>query len=149
MIVLSPNFTVEEFTISREAAIRRIDNTPSEEILKNLKILALKMEEIRELLGNVPLVVTSGYRSPDLNRIVGGASNSQHLQGLACDFICPKFGSPYDICVAIRDSKILYDQLIHEYGRWCHIGFANSGTKKEDLTICGPRLGYRRGILRC
>lgn len=146
---LTKNFTLEELTFSAEATRRGLDNTPSEEIIKNLKVLALKLEEVREFLGHVPIRVLSGYRSPDVNFVVKGSKNSQHMQGMAADFIAPSFGSPYDIAAKLADSRLIFDQLIHEFGTWVHIGYANGGARKEIMTICKPNLGYRRGIFRC
>ena len=144
MTQLSRNFTLEEFIVSREAISRKIDNAPSPEILKNLQLLASKLEEVRELLG-YPIVITSGYRCPDLNFAIRGSRNSQHMEGLAADILCPRFGSPYDVCVKIAASDIVFDQLIYEYGNWTHIGFGLAN-RKELLTIFDSRLGYRRGI---
>ena len=145
---LSKHFTLEELTVSEAAARRGIDNIPKDaETLKNLEKLAVKLEEIRTLLGDNVMIITSGYRCPDLNFILKAAVNSEHLTGLAADFICPAFGTPYDICKKIEGSSILFNQLIHEYGKWCHIGF--NGTRKEVLTICAPKLGYKRGVFKC
>ena len=79
------------------------------------------MEEVRELL-QVPIQVTSGYRSPVLNRTIGGSPSSAHVQGFACDFIAPKFGTSLAIVTTIKESGILVDQCIME-GSWTHISF--------------------------
>jgi uncharacterized protein YcbK (DUF882 family) len=78
--------------ISQTAARMGIDNTPTPEILKNLRIMAAKLEEIRSLLG-VPVLVSSGYRCPALNKAVGGSKGSAHLLGLAADITAPSFGT--------------------------------------------------------
>ena len=145
---LSKNFSYEELIASAEAVRRGLDNTPPPEIIKNLQKLAVKLEEVRTVLGQ-PMYVISGYRSPDLNFAIRGSKNSQHMQGLACDFICPALGTPYDVCKKLSEAKLDYDQIIHEFGQWTHIGFANDRNRKELLTICNPKLGYRRGIFTC
>jgi len=73
---LTENFELEEFTKGVEV---------SKDILENIYLLALLMEKIRGIF-NKPITITSGYRTPERNREVGGSQNSLHLKGLACDF---------------------------------------------------------------
>ena len=82
---------------------------------------------VRAALRNNAIHVTSGYRSPRLNQMVGGSKNSMHTQGLAADILCPAFGPPLAVCRAIATSGIPAHQIIHEFGRWCHVGFAPEG----------------------
>src|SRR5438093_11543543 len=91
-MMLSEHFSLEELTESEVAARAGIDNTPSAETMRNLLRLAAGLELVRAALGNNPIHVTSGYRSPRLNQMVGGAKNSMHTQGLAADILCPAFG---------------------------------------------------------
>lgn len=169
---LTEHFTLEEFTESREARVWGIDNTPSEDALERLKHTAFWQEAVRDELG-VPVLLTSGYRCPELNCITGGTmtleslqrliavstiehvlavaqqriaeknfqnSDSQHMRGEADDFIAPRFGRPLMVCRAIEASRIPYDQLIYEYGGWCHISFvAHREPRRQVLT-------YKRGI---
>ena len=79
------------------------------------------MQEIRDLLGR-PIKITSGYRSPDLNRAVGGNPRSQHMQGEAIDFVCPDFGSPDYIARFLKSKDIPIDQCLVELS-WVHISF--------------------------
>jgi zinc D-Ala-D-Ala carboxypeptidase len=120
---LSAHFTLDEMTVSQEAARRGIDNTPPAEALAALRVTAQALEAVRVRLGCAPIIVSSGYRCPELNRIVRGSKDSQHMMGQAVDFICPAFGNPTEIAAALRDSGIEYDQLILEFGRWVHISF--------------------------
>jgi hypothetical protein len=90
------------------------------------------MEEIRTLLGDASIIVTSGYRSPFVNKIVGGSLTSAHLNGRAVDFICPAFGTPLEIAKAISASEIAFDQLIYEE-TWVHISF-DPKMRREVLT---------------
>lgn len=119
---LSPHFTLAELTVSETAARRGIDNDPPTEVIERLKHTALGLEAVRIRLG-APIIVSSGYRSPELNVAVGGAKNSDHTRGDAADFICPGFGAPSTIVSALKDSGIQFDQLIEEFGRWVHISF--------------------------
>lgn len=133
---LSEHFTLEELTASQTARRLGIDNTPPKDVLENLTYTANKMEQVRELLGNNPIVISSGYRSPAVNKAVGSKSKkSQHLSGQAIDFTCPKFGSPRKIVEAITKSNISYDQVIHEFDEWVHISFTKSDNRKQALTI--------------
>lgn len=119
---LSPHFTLAEMTTSETAARRGIDNDPPPEAIERLKHTALGLEAVRIRLA-APIIVSSGYRSPQLNAAIGGAMNSDHTRGDAADFISPGFGSPSTIVSALKDSGIAFDQLIEEFGRWVHISF--------------------------
>lgn len=120
---LTPHFTLDELTVSQTADRLGLGNTPDERALANLKRLALLLETVRLRLGR-PIIVTSGYRSREVNRAVGSGSTSQHITGCAADFICPGFGNPITICSALVDCReVEYDQLIDE-GGWVHISWA-------------------------
>ena len=138
MTRLTPHFTLEEFTFSQTATRKGIDNTPHEGILDNLCILANGMEDVRNLL-NAPIHVSSGYRCPELNDLLGSKRTSQHTQGLACDFTSNAYGSPEIIFADIISSDIRYDQLILEFDRWIHISFVEDGgtPRKQALIING------------
>ena len=147
-MMLSEHFSLEELTASEVAARAGIDNTPSPEAMGNLLRLAEGLELVRAALGNNPIHVTSGYRSPRLNQMVGGAKNSMHMQGLAADILCPSFGPPLEVCRAIATSGIPFDQVIHEFGQWCPAGFAPEGhtVRNQLLTIANLASGYELGL---
>ena len=135
---LSEHFDLSEFTASDTAARLGIDNTPSDIPLYFLHKLAQTMEEVRSLLGK-PIHITSGYRCPALNAAVGSKPSSSHVQGMACDFRCPEFGTILDVIHAIQKSNIDFDQLILEFfdggaNGWVHIGIAPA-MRKQLLTI--------------
>lgn len=114
------NFTPEEFFASETAAERNIKNyTEEPAVIANLNVVASKMQEIRSLLRE-SIRINSGYRCLDLNRAVGSKDNSQHVLGQACDFICPKFGTPDQIVDCLMKNNIEVDQCIEE-GFWIHI----------------------------
>lgn len=135
--MLSPHFTLEEFLISQTAAREGISNQPSPEHHENLKKTAAVMEQVRTLLGNKPIIVSSGYRSPALNTAVSGASNSAHCYGFGCDFTCPGFGSPVEIANTLLPHlhELGIDQIIHEYQSWVHIGLTAAVPRHQALTI--------------
>lgn len=141
---LSEYFTLAEFTVSQEAARKGISNTPPAFAMANLKFLAKNMDKVRAALGNNPIHVSSAYRSPELNRAIGGAAKSQHVEGLACDFTCSGFGGTWNVCSAIIEAGLKFDQLIHEYDHWVHISFVPSGGRSETLFINRDSGGYRK-----
>lgn len=136
---LSEHFTLEEFIRSDTAARLGIDNTPSLAVEKELSRLSELMEQVRSLLG-YPIRISSGYRSPAVNKAVGSKPNSKHIQGLACDFICPDYGTPVDIVKAIQASQIEFDQCILEFYNpqthdgWVHIALGRD-MRRQILTI--------------
>lgn len=147
---LSPNFDLARLTYSDTARERGIANHPLSEHLPHLRQLAAALEEVQALLG-APLTINSGYRSPELNAAVGGVPRSLHAQGLAADLVCPAFGTPLEIARAIAASAIVYDQIIHEFGRWVHFGLALPGIapRRQLLTICSSAEGYLDGLHAC
>ena len=84
---LTPHFELEEFTQSSTALRLGIDNTPGPEVVKRLKVVAEKLEVIRQaaFLQSNAIIISSGYRSPHLNLVVGGSKNSAHIWGWAAD----------------------------------------------------------------
>lgn len=134
MIQLTKNFDLDEFTESQTAARKGIDQTPSAAVLKNLRVLAEGLEMVRDVLDNKPIKITSGYRSPTLNKAIGSAPTSDHPLGYAADFKCPAFGTPREIVLAIKDSGIKFGQLILEFDSWVHISF-NPKFNKQVLII--------------
>ena len=79
---------------------------------------------------NSPIIVTSGYRSPSLNKALGGSSTSQHLRGQAAD-IRSKIIKPELICQIIVDLKLPFDQLINEFDQWVHVSY-NAHRKRGE-----------------
>ena len=136
---LSKYFTLEEMVISQEAIRRGIDNSPTTGIIAALTYTALEMDKVREFLNN-PIIVSSGYRSPQLNAVLGGSPTSSHMSGEAVDFICPGFGNVRETFNAIIKSPLQFDQCIVEFGRWIHMGFGVKN-RRECLVYNGN--GYR------
>jgi len=150
---LTPNFSLREFTFSQTAIRRGIDNTPTNEILENIKVMANGMEQVRNYI-NAKIRVSSGYRSPALNTAIGGSKTSAHMDGFACDFNAGGL-TPREVCRMIVKAGIKFDQLILEGvssrnpdGAWVHISFAPT-MRGELLTMSVSSAGrttYKAGI---
>jgi zinc D-Ala-D-Ala carboxypeptidase len=143
-VALSQNFAEIEFIVSKTAQRLGIDNTPSVDIMEKINQTMAGMERIRAFLSH-PIQVLSGYRCPDLNQAVGGAKDSQHMKGEACDFICPDFGTPKTICLSLVPKLIQLgiDQMIME-GTWVHVSF----THMPRYEVLSYREGkYLKGVV--
>lgn len=128
-------FKLSEFINSATAKRRQIDNTPSFEVVDNLNRLADYLDGIREKLGK-PILINSGYRSPMLNKAVGGVANSQHLKGLAADVVCADMES---LLKVLRETGG-FDQLIKEHRKgstsfWYHISVCSRNGKPRNQVI--------------
>lgn len=134
---LTSHFTIEELT---KTDLRQFDNTPPDAILPNLKKMADKLEDVRTLLGGRAIIVNSCFRSKKVNDAVGSKDTSSHREGLAADFICPSYGSVFDIIKKIDESLMIFDQLILEFynpstgSGWVHLGIG-SKMRRQILTI--------------
>lgn len=148
MTRLSAHFTLAELTASNTAARKGIPNIAPPEIVDTLTLTADRMEKVRALLGNKPIRILSGYRSPAVNKVVGGSKNSAHMTGHAIDFTCEGFGTPAQVAAYLSQHLTAYDQIIQEFGQWVHIGFG-PGRRMQRLTAkkVGGRTVYVQGIV--
>ena len=128
-------FTINEMCKSSTAQIKRIDNNPNEDQKEALKSLINKvLDPLRELYGN-PIFVSSGFRSLDLNRAVGGAKNSQHMKGEAADIYTGTKEGNKKLFELIRDN-LPFDQLIDEKNfSWVHVSFREGHNRKQVLKL--------------
>jgi len=120
---LSKNFTLAELTYSATAVVRKIDNEPSSRQIENLKILCREiLQKCRDNFG-APAFVTSGYRCPELNSIIGGAKYSHHqcLDGFAAADLMIDGVSAQDLYNHIKNSDYPFEQVINEYDAWVHV----------------------------
>ncbi|WP_422099110.1 D-Ala-D-Ala carboxypeptidase family metallohydrolase [Variovorax sp.] len=131
---LSTHFSLAELTASQTAARNGLKNEPGPDALANLRRLAVVLEDVRTALLQAPMLVSSGFRSANVNALVGGAADSAHKDGRAADFTAPRFGSPRDVCQRIVDAGITFDQLIYE-GTWVHIGIARVGEQPRRQVL--------------
>jgi len=143
---LSKNFKLNEFTASQTATRKGIDNTPAAPIIERLRMLANTLEQVRNLLGDNSIRISSGYRCLALNRAIGSGDSSAHVQGYAVDFTCPNFGTPKEVANKIAQSDIKYDQIIYE-GTWIHLS-VDPRNRRDVLTATfkGGKATYTKGI---
>lgn len=131
-------FTIQELTASATAKRKGIDNTPDAVATANLTALVANiLDPLREAYGK-PIVVTSGYRCPKLNRAVGGAARSQHCTGCAADIrtLSDRTWENRQLFDLIEKLKLPYDQLIDEYNYdWVHVSFRQGQNRREVLHI--------------
>lgn len=137
---LTAHFALEELACTQH---REFDNTPPPDVVGTLRTTAARMEEVRRLLGERVVTVSSAYRCRALNRAVSGSRTSAHLTGHAVDFNCYGFGAPLAVCRAIAESVVVFDQLIEE-GTWVHISF-DPRLRRQVLTR-RPDGGYGLGL---
>lgn len=135
---LTRNISLEELTTSQTATRLKINNTPTPEIIENLKVVAAQVQKVRDHFGK-PLIISSGYRSEKLNSAIGGARNSQHTKGEAIDIQSTNGYTNADIFNYIKNN-LDFDQLIWEYGtrkepEWVHISYKKSGNRKQILYV--------------
>jgi len=121
---VTPHFTLAELTRTDP---RTLDNTPDPAALANLHRLAAFLEQVREVLGGRPVMITSGYRSAAVNAACGSRESSQHRLGCAADIRVPGM-SPDAVVRALRASGLAYDQLIREFDSWTHISIPTQAT---------------------
>jgi hypothetical protein len=131
---LSRHFRLRELIASPTAdehgiEIRVVGNSP---VYRRLVALVdCVLEPLRRELGR-PVYVTSGYRPPKLNELVGGAPDSQHTSGEAADIGVDRL-SPYEVAEAIQRLDLPVDQCIYEFGRWVHVSYGTR-QRREYLT---------------
>lgn len=125
-------FRLEELLRSEKALKYRIDNTPSWDVIEHLYELALFLDELRAAYGK-PIRVTSGYRCPQLNNLVGGSNSSVHQLGFAADLQATDMNGFIEFIKKWAQDKD-FDQIILESSktsRWVHIGIRNSRNEQR------------------
>ena len=144
---LSEHFTLGEMTASSH---KEVYNIPSHEAIANLTNLCGWLEVLRERASpdpskgrEVPIIINSGYRSPQLNRKIGGAANSNHLTGCAVDIRTS--GMEQAICYAAilinyaKESQHDFDELLIEKNRygavWVHFAVRPSNNRRKVMFL--------------
>jgi hypothetical protein len=135
---LSENFSLNELIYSDTAIRKNISNDPDEEQINNLKLLCENILEPVRINFNSPVIINSGYRSPEVCLVVGSTIKSQHTKGQAADFEI--------VGIANKDladwivSNLDYDQCILEFWNekepnsgWVHCSYSSSGNRKQYL----------------
>ena len=145
----SKHFTLPELCASRVGALHGIENLPPHPALVNLKRLAEGLEVIREkAAGGTPIRIHSGYRCFELNRLVGGSPNSNHLFGLAADFHSTKIPTTtlFDLIRRLGEghdiTDLAWDECLHEvHGstEWIHFAAPADPSAPLMKTLVGVR----------
>jgi uncharacterized protein YcbK (DUF882 family) len=131
-------FSINELVRSKTAIDAGINNTPSPEALDKLLELTNNVLEVMRTLHGAPIIVNSGYRSPALNKLVGGAKNSAHLTGEAADITTGSKGRNkllFAQCVQwMAEGKLVLDQLIDEKDYlWLHVSYRADGNNRGQV----------------
>lgn len=137
---LSENLTLAEMLNSDSAKRLGIKNEPTAEHLENMKALAQNIfQPIRKHFG-IPIHISSGYRSKDLNKAIGGAQTSQHSKGQAMDIDMDNTSISNAILFHWIKDNLEFDQLIWEFGTtknpdWVHVSFVAPGKGKNRKEV--------------
>jgi hypothetical protein len=137
---LSEHLDLSEVTRSESAKRKGISNMPTEAHIANFKLLAEKIFEPIRTHFRCPIIISSGYRSKELNAAIGGSLTSQHCQGEAIDIDMD--GTPNGVTNKmvfdfIKDN-LEFDQLIYEFGDkqnpdWVHVSYESSGKQRKQI----------------
>ena len=151
---LSKNFSLKEMTKSQTALRRGIDNEPGDEEQANLQQLCEQvLQKVRDHFGK-PVTVNSGYRSPELNKAIGGSTTSDHCKGMAADIEIPGV-SNYEIADWIK-SNCEFRQLILEFytpgvpdSGWVHVSYNYEENEKKVMTALKEdgKTVYKLGLI--
>ena len=135
---ISKNFTIQEFIVTNTG----LSNQLTSEALANIEYLAKKLlQPLRDDYGK-PIRITSGYRSVDVNKAVGGSPTSQHTKGQAVDIVADDNKALFDLI----KSNFEFDQLIWEYGTdkqpaWVHVSIKKTGNRRQIMRAIKNKLG--------
>jgi hypothetical protein len=137
---LSTNLSLAEVTRSETAKRRGISNMPTAEHIENFKKLAVNIfQPIREHFGK-PILISSGYRSAELNKAIGGSLSSQHCSGEAIDIDMDGTDiTNKQIFDYIKDN-LTFDQMIAEFPKqgnpdWVHVSFAANRSQRKQILV--------------
>lgn len=125
------HFTLEEFTRSDTADKLHIDNTPSADVVLNLCVLASQVLEPVRRAWRKPMIITSGYRSEELNKTVGGVKGSYHTKGMACDIRITEQLEGETLARFLNEMPLCDLCLIEHKGNsiWLHVQFRYEGAR--------------------
>lgn len=132
---LTEHFTLSEFVRSDTATNKHIDNTPTPEVVDNLRALCRDVLEPARLAFGSPIYITSGYRCQALNKAVGGKPTSQHLRGEAADLQVRGVKNLRMLYNVIK-SRGVFDQLLYESNgatKWIHVSYKQSGNRRQAI----------------
>lgn len=126
---VTENFTLEELCHSNTAVAKGLENIPNESQVENLKSLAINLlQPVRDLYGK-PMIINSGFRSPEVNKAVNGSPTSDHMNGKAADVRTP---NPRELFNLVRNSGLSFDQLIL-YPTFVHMSFRSKDANRNQV----------------
>ncbi len=137
---LSTNLSLAEVTRSETAKRRGISNMPTAEHIENFKKLAANIfQPIREHFGK-PIIISSGYRSAELNKAIGGSLSSQHSSGEAIDIDMDGTDITNKQIFDFIKDNLNFDQMIWEFGTdtnpdWVHVSFAANRSQRKQILV--------------
>ena len=128
---ITPHFTLDEMLTSQSAIRFRYTEqfNPPASVVHSLTVLCQNVLEPIRLAVARPVRVSSGYRCVRVNKKIGGAQNSQHMDGEAADIQVLSM-SVEALYQFIKAGNFPYDQLIQEFDSWVHISFASTNRKQ-------------------
>ena len=135
---LSENLDLSEVIRSESAKRHGISNQPTPEHIENFKLLAEKIfQPIRDHFG-VPIRISSGYRSKELNAKIGGSASSQHCKGQAIDIDQDGTSITNRQVFDFIKNNLPFDQLIFEFGdddnpAWVHVSYSKNQQRGQVL----------------
>lgn len=135
---LSPHLSLAEVTRSESAKRNGISNEPTPEHLENFKLLANNVFEPIRNHFNIPIHISSGYRSAALNKKIGGAATSQHCSGEAIDIDMDNTSITNKQVFDFIKEHLNFDQLIWEFGTtsnpdWVHVSYESTGKQRKQV----------------
>lgn len=135
---LSPHLSLAEVTRSESAKRNGISNEPTPQHLENFKLLANHVFEPIRNHFNIPIHISSGYRSAALNKKIGGAATSQHCSGEAIDIDMDNTAITNKQVFDFIKEHLNFDQLIWEFGTtsnpdWVHVSFESTGKQRKQV----------------
>lgn len=137
---ISEHLDLSELTRSESAKRNGINNNPTPEHIENFKLLAENVFEPIRLHFKTPILISSGYRSKELNAFIKGSASSQHCKGQAIDIDMDgsKGGVTNKMVFDFIKDKLDFDQLIWEFGTdanpdWVHVSYAKGANRKQKL----------------
>lgn len=126
---ITENFTLEELCHSNTAVAKGLENIPNKSQVENLKSLAINLlQPVRDLYGK-PMIINSGFRSPEVNKAVNGSPTSDHMNGKAADVRTP---NPRGLFNLVRNSGLSFDQLIL-YPTFVHMSFRSKDANRNQV----------------
>ena len=148
---LTKHFSLREFTKSQTAERLGIDNTPPQDIIPKLSFLATQiLEPLRERIQK-PIIITSGFRTPDLSKAICSSENSQHCKGEAVDI--EAIGMSTLNLAEMIINHFEFDQVILECYKqgdmnsgWVHCSLKSGDNRKQVLTYTKDK-GYAKGLV--